>query len=267
MSNYQVISYEAYANKRWQHNNSYQFAASEALVPVLAAELVKASMSLPLAFIQQGTGYQPVALMGLTHGQNLFIAKDGGWMGGYVPAFLRSYPFRLTSTADGQQVLCIDSEYNLLADGDGLAGDAFFNADGAPSMAIKHVLDFLSQQEGNQNITAAACAKLQELQLIVPWNITVQRGSGEQKVEGLYKVDEAALNALADEYFVTLRQNGALLMAYCQLLSMQHLSILGQLARARTTPDVQMTNPISPTNNLDLSLLGQGGTIHFGGLV
>ncbi|MDF3886722.1 SapC family protein [Cupriavidus basilensis] len=274
MPNYTVVTREAHANKRWQHNSNYTFAAGEAVVPVLAFELHNAVERLTLAFIPQGAGFRPVALLGLAPGENLFVSPDGRWLGGYVPAALRTPPFRLANTPEGQQVLCIDADSALLTDGP--AGEAFFNADGTPAEGVAQVLRVLDELEGNRGVTAAACAALQAHQLIVPWDITVQSEAGTQTVEGLYKIDKAALEALPGADFGALRKSRARALAYCQLLSMQHLATLGQLARAHATAAAQAAQAAQaakaaaiapPARELDLEFLNRSGTPSFGGLV
>lgn len=264
MPNYTVISRTTHSSKRWLRPNGYTFAAREAVVPVFAAEVSKAAMSLPLAFIARGDEYQVVAALGLAPGQNLFVAQDGRWLGNYVPAALRSYPFCLANTPEGQQVLCFDTDSGLLSDG--LAGEPFFNADGTPVTVVAEMLDFLGQLEANRSATAAACAALQAQKVIVPWDIRVQSDGSENKVEGLYKVDVAAMSALPDGEFVTLRQNGALALAYCQLLSMQHLSTLADLAKSHAAAAQATPVAATATGELDLGFLSQNGTLSFGGL-
>ena len=89
------------------------------------------------------------------------------------------------------------------------------------------------------------CALLAQEGLIEPWPITLksdqadkgdqaeQGGQGEQTeqtLQGLYRVSEAKFNALGAEALHRLHQAGALPLIYCQLLSMQHLPLLGKLA-------------------------------------
>ena len=59
MPHYQAISRERHANLRWRPSSNYAFAAHEALVPLVAAELPKAMMSLPIAFTEQDGAYLP----------------------------------------------------------------------------------------------------------------------------------------------------------------------------------------------------------------
>ncbi|MBK1707689.1 MULTISPECIES: SapC family protein [Marichromatium] len=231
-----ALSRERHAARRWKRYDSYAFARGAALVDVVAAELPKATMSLPLAFVRQGEGFALSAVLGLAPGRNLCVTQEGRWVGGgYIPAALRGYPFRLVRTEGDQLVLCIDEDSGLLTDDP--EDEALFDDEGKPSAAITKVLEFLQQVETNRQTTARACAALAEAGVIAPWPIKVQGDEGEREIEGLFRVDEAALNQLDAETLAGLRASGALSMAYCQLLSMQHLQRLGLLAKAHAQHD------------------------------
>lgn len=259
MPNIQVISRERHALMRWQRYTSYAFAAQEAVVPLAATELTKAAMSLPLAFIEQQGAFEPVAVMGLQAGSNLLVGADGRWAGAYIPAALRGYPFRLANTEDGKQVLCVEEESGLVTTGP--QGERFFNDDGQPAQATQDILNFLAMTEQGRAAAAAACAVLTRHQLIRPWPITVQNDGAEQRIEGLFKVDEDALNQLGGEALQELARTGAMVVAYCQLLSMQHLPLLGQLADGRSRAQAPL-----PARDLDLEFLNNEGSISFGKL-
>jgi hypothetical protein len=259
MPNYQVISKNHFGNKRWLRYSSYAHAEREAVMPLSAAEMPKALLSLPVGFIRQGESYVPAAVLNLQQGKNLFVAPNGTWAGRYIPAAFRSYPFVLARTEDGQRVLCIDEDSGLI--GDGPDGEAFFDETGEPAKAIRDVMDFLTQLEQSRLATAATCEVLARHELLQPWPITIQGDSGEQKVEGLFRIDEAKLNALSAEALQEVRDAGGLTMAYCQLLSMQQLPALGQLAQAHAKAAQQVAAP--PPRELDLDFLSKSETISF----
>lgn len=263
MPHFQAVSRTTHADKRWKRYDNYHFAARDAVVPLVVQELARALMHLPIGFIKQQDVFVPVAVLGLQPGQNLFVTADGRWIGGYTPAAYRGYPFRLAASADGQSVLVIDEDSGLISDTE---GEAFFDQDGHPAKAVKEVLDFLGQVQSNRALTLRVCAVLAEHHLIQPWPIAVQSEDGERRLEGLYRIDEAALNALPTEAFATLRQAGALPVAYCQLLSMQHLQTLGKLADAHASAKAQSQAalPTTETGELDLEFLNNNGTISFG---
>ncbi|RTZ43173.1 peptidase [Candidimonas sp. SYP-B2681] len=261
MPDIKVVSRESHADKRWQRYTSYSFADGDAVAQLVVQELPKAAMVLPVGFVAVGDGFLPVAVQGLQPGKNLLVAADGRWLGGYIPAAYRSYPFMLANTEDGQQVLCFIEDSGLLSDTE---GESFFAEDGEPAQSVKDVLNFLTQVFANRQATQRICEALQKHNLIQPWPITLQTDAGEQVVEGLHRIDEAALNSLSAEAFDEVRQAGALPVAYCQLLSMQHLPKLGQLAQAHAAQ--QLTSLETPDGELDLEFLNDGGTISFGGL-
>lgn len=238
MPQYSVVSREHHAGKKWQRVSSYGFAAKEALVPVLEAEIAKVALSMPLAFSHQDGRYTLMAILSPVPGRNLYVGPQGRWLMSYVPVWFRSYPFRLMpkpGTAD--LVLCVDTDSGLVVDG-GAGGEDFVGSDANLSPALKTVLDFLTAAERSRKSTDLAVAALAEVQLIQPWPIKLKSEQGEQAVRGLHRIDEARLRALPDEAFLKLRKSSALPIAYTQLLSMGHLSGFEALAKlqAQLTP-------------------------------
>lgn len=263
MSNYQPISRERHDAKRWQRYSSYGFAAAEVVVPLTVAELSKAVISLPIGFIADGEGFLPAAVLGLLPGKNLFVALDGRWAGRYIPAVFRAYPFRLAKTEEGQQILCIDEDSGLVTAGP--AGESFFAGDGQPAQAILDIINFLNMVEQSRMATVAACTVLREHNLIRPWPITLKTAAGERQIAGLFQTDEALLNQLSAEALFEVHRSGALTIAYCQLLSMQHLPVLGELteAHAKVAAQSQAAQPTPSSGNPNLDLISKDGVISF----
>lgn len=259
MSSIQAVSLSRHIGKRWKRYVNYSFAAQEAVVGLVAQELPKAMMSLPIAFIPVDSGFMPAGVLGLTPGKNLFVTPDGRWIPGhYVPALLRSYPFRIARAESDGFVLCIDEASGLMTDDP--VGEPFFDEEGKPAKAMQEVLVFLEHLKAGQESTLKACEVLQRHGLIQPWPITLQVESADNRsVQGLYRIDEAVLGQLNAEALYELKQSGALTIAYCQLLSMQHFSQLGQLMQAHA----QLAAAAQPSKELDLEFLNQSDTISF----
>lgn len=266
MSNIFPVSVERHATKRWQRCVSYAFTAQDALCPLTLQELPRAVMSMPVALTTVEGGFAPAAVLGLQPGRNLFVTADGRWLAAYVPAAYRGHPFRLGVTPDGKQVLCVDEAAAQL---DASAGEAFFE-NGQLSAAVAGVLEFLGQVAAGRQVTRRACAMLQEYGLIQPWPIKLQAGAdaaASRSVEGLFRIDEAAFNALPGEALQRLRDVGALQLAYCQLLSMQHLAGLERLAQAHAQAAQQAAERArAKPAELDLEFLNRGETLSFSGL-
>lgn len=269
MSQISVLTPDRHGLQRWQRYENYLFSRGNALAPLVLSELPRAVMSLPIAFIRQDERYMPVAVLGLDQGKNLFVAHNGKWLGNYVPASIRGYPFVLLPNTDNSQlVLCIDESSGLLSSASDGRGEVLFDESGRPSPEVQSVMNFLTQVQQGRLVTETACDALTQHNCIQPLSITHKIDeSHERKIEGLYQVDEAALNALPDDAYLALRACGALLMANCQLLSMQHLSMLGQLADAHAKADKAaqpiVSLPTTENGDLDLSFLADAGSISF----
>jgi hypothetical protein len=86
---------------------------------VAATEIPQAALEFPVLFVHTGErdasgkpGFSPIALLGLSQGENLFV--DGPrWDARYIPAFIRRYPF-LTANLRGAptQGVMIDAGWN-----------------------------------------------------------------------------------------------------------------------------------------------------------
>lgn len=250
------ISKETHVDKSWTRFKSYQFAAKDNLAPLVGAEVVKAVLAFPMAFIKQGNNFKLVVLLSLTPGQNMFVAPNGQWLGGYVPSALRGYPFRL-ARAEGRDdlILCVDEDSGLISDTE---GEPFFDEQGQLAKPVKDVMDFLSQIEQNRIVTQQAVSALAEARVITEWNLKVKVGEEEKPVTGLYMIDEAKLNNLEDEQFLKLRKTGALPIAYAQLLSMGNIQIFERLAKLHQQIGQQQAPPQDVGINLE-----DDDTFHF----
>lgn len=214
--------------------------------------------------MQHGDSFILVAVLGLQAQRNLFVAPTTGqWIGGYVPAALRAFPFALASTTDGRKALTLDMDSDFI--GESADGEALLT-DGEPTAALQAVLNFLTQLDNNRAVTQSLCALLASHDLIQPWSIKAVTDDGDKQITGLFKIDAAKLNQLDAPALHALQQSGALQMAYLQLASMEHLSMLGQLARIHAQyqqDQSQPTLPIDSKGNLDLDFLHQDGTLSF----
>lgn len=273
-----ALTREEFAGKRWQRHGSYQFAAGQHISPLVLTEMSKAMMALPIALVAQAQAYVPVAVMGLQPGVNWLVRPDGRWLAGYIPAALRSHPFYMARSADGQSVLCFDMDSGLLRDAQSATDtEAFFGEDGKPSAVVSSIVEFLGSVASSQQVTARACAALQSHGLIQPWTIKLATPQGEKTLDGLFRVDEARLGQLGGAELQELVQTGAMGLAYCQLLSMQHLSVLSRFselqaqwrqaaasAQQQQPAAAGLGLPSTPSGELDLEFLNRGGTLSFG---
>ena len=233
MARYVPVSRTTHASKAWRRVPNFLFAAKEPLMPVVAAEFSRVAAWMPIAFVEQAGQYVPVAMMCPMPGHNLFVGPEGQWLGGYIPASLRAYPFALVRREGSEQaILCVDDDSGLVVDADA-GGEAFFGADGGPSAALAPLMDFMTRLQGSRTGTDLAMAALAEAGVIEQWPFEVQFNERKTSIDALYRVNEAALAGLDDAAFLRLRKSGALPLAYAQLLSMGQNARFDQLLRLR----------------------------------
>jgi len=213
----------------WKNFTDYTFAAEQTVIPLVGVELRKAVPVMPTSFIKQEAGYQLVAITSLQPGTNLYVAPDGKWLTEYIPAALRTHPFQLAQQEGaGEFILCINEASGLVVENTE-DGNAFFDDQDQPTQGIKDILNVLSQIKASRDVTEGAVNALADAGLITPWEINLKQGAKVVPVEGLYSIDEEALNKIDDEDFLAVRKAGGLALAYAQLLSMNQLAVLERL--------------------------------------
>jgi hypothetical protein len=226
--------------------------ARQSVIHLGKPEVPIAGLTLPLAILPTGNdGFGIVAILGVEQNENLYVASDGKWIGRYEPTVLRGYPFAMLPTPTDELVFCMDSESDLVSTVPN--GHPIFEADNKPTAETNTIIQGLVRSFHERLATRAVCAEWNALGLIKPWPITLTTNHGQRRIEGLFQIDEAALNALDDQQFLSLRRSGALLLAYCQLLSTHNLNILVQLANHRPVAPSPLT---APAMELDFSRFG-----------
>src|SRR5690606_20389549 len=95
----------------------YAFAAGTNIVPLTVTEFAPAALTYPVIFV--GEARQPVAVMGLRQGENLFIDEAGAFRPeAYIPAYVRRYPFVFANDeVQKRLVLCVDRDAAFIKEG------------------------------------------------------------------------------------------------------------------------------------------------------
>jgi len=170
------------------------------------------------------------------------VDSVGRWLGAYVPACFRGYPFSLSRLPNSEKlVLCVDESSGLVTEN---GNEPLFDKNGELAPPVKEVLDFLQQVARNRSITDQGVAALSDAGVIREWPLSVTIDGEKIQLEGLYRIDDGKLNNLDDQKFLKLRKAGALPIAYAQLLSMANTRIFQKLAQlhaqVKTQPKVDL---------------------------
>ena len=201
----------------------HAFVAETNVVPLTVAEFPAASLSYPIVFI--GENYMPVAAMGLSSGQNVFVSPEGNFKSdAYLPAFARRYPF-VFANDEGQDrmILCVDTQAPMVKASN---PDVPFFENGKASAYVENAMQFCTDFENERRRTESFVGLLRDLNLLSARE-TVYRPQnpdgtpGEpQKIAEYFAIDEKVLGELSGEKLVELRDNGALTHIYAHLNSL-----------------------------------------------
>ena len=104
-----------------------------------------------------------------------------------------------------------------------------FEADNAPTPALKNAIEFLERFEAESGRTKQFCDRLLDLGVLKDMRADVQLLGGRQlTVEGFQAIDEEKLQNLPDKLVVELHRKGLLMLMQIHLLSLANLRHLVQ---------------------------------------
>ena len=94
-------------------------------INLAASEMPSAALAFPCVMTHGESGGRLLAITGLEQGRNLFVDDKGRWLGEYLPAVLRTWPFRLLDQEDeeGSRPIAVQREALNLSKGDALFDD------------------------------------------------------------------------------------------------------------------------------------------------
>jgi hypothetical protein len=200
----------------------YAFVGQTNLVPLTVTEFAPAALSYPVIFV--GDNKQPVSVMGLRAGENLYVNAVGDFRPeAYIPAYVRRYPFVFANDdAQKRLILCIDRSAPFIKDG----GSTPLFVDGQPSPYTQQAMEFCNNFEQERLRTEAFVGIMNELDLFETKEavFTPRNADGTaaapQKLADYFAISEDKLKALPAEKFAELRDNGALGQIYAHLVSL-----------------------------------------------
>ena len=201
----------------------FDFATKTNVVPLTVGEFPMAGISYPIIFA--GERHQPLAVMGVNQGNNLFVGEDGAFQtGAYIPAYIRRYPFVLANDQSrGQLVVCIDRAAKMVGEDYDLA---FFDEKGEPTDYTNGCIQFCNDFENEGRRTESFVSLMKELDLFEVTRSTFTPNNpdgtpGEpQTIAEYFAVSELKLKALPPEKLLELVANGAMGQIYAHLMSL-----------------------------------------------
>jgi hypothetical protein len=235
------VSAEQHRNWALKPSVDYSFARQVNSVPTTAVEFPRAALEYVLVFAGSDQQVMPAAILGIQDKQNIYIEKSGKWLGRYVPAFVRRYPFVFSSTDEENFTLCIDGSFRGWSK-DG-KGQRLFDDKGERSEYLENILKFLQQYQLEFQRTRAFCQKLKSLDLLEPVHAQFTTPDGQRRsLSGFMAVNREKLKKVPAEKLAELASTDELELIYLHLQSLNHFE--GLISQA-TGKSAAATSPLA----------------------
>lgn len=206
----------------------YAFARDINSVPVAGSEFFQASRDYPILFIKNEKGdYMPMAILSLKQGSH---DMGDNWEEVYIPAFIRRYPFILTS----DKVIMFDQKAPHF---DGKDGERLFEEEDKPTESFKKIVQFLEAVDAGFRQTETFTKAVAEKELFEPYNATVKFDGASVKLNDLFCINEKKMHeVLTQEDVHDWFKKGWMAWSFAHLHS---LSSVGELVKRlrKSKPD------------------------------
>ena len=197
-------------------------------IPVSYTEFSVACRDYPLVFTSgdEGQTYAPVAVLGLTNGENLFLAEGGWEKNVYVPAYVRRYPFcmarvTLDNVEQADRLICVEKAF--LDDN----GEPMFDAEGKALPKWQPIEKLLQEYEADLERSREMSGILSDYALLEPFSMQAQTKAGAaMNLTGMFRVDEKKLEFLNASQHKNLIKKGVMGRIYAHLISLDNFARL-----------------------------------------
>ena len=234
-------------HKGWSTTNfeDTSFFANSHAIPLTVDEFVDAQRDYPIVFTA-GENPLPIALFGLNEGVNAFIDDNGKLEdNGYVPAYVRRYPFilaRLTQETE-ELSLCFDPSAGVVGEFDD--GQGLFDEEGKPTEFTNGVLEFCRRFEESGHRTRNFMEEITKHGLLMDGEISITRNDNPEQpfvYRGFQMINDEKLRELPTETLEEMNKNGILLIIHAHLFSLN----LMRAVFARQSAKGKIPTPAAP---------------------
>jgi len=188
--------------------------------PVFPNEFRDAQAYYPIVFqpADNGPGMQPVALLGLRTGENLFLEAHG-WDAPYIPLALERGPFMI-GRAGTEMTIHVDMESPRIGHGE---GEAVFLPHGATTDYLERMNSVLAAIHTGVEATAPFVATLLRHDLIESFALDIEAADGSRnRLAGFHTINEERLARLDAAIVAELHAQGWLVAIFMVVASMTH---------------------------------------------
>jgi len=190
---------------------------------VVPSEFRQLQEHYPIVFAPGSQGEMlPVALLGLRHGENLFLRGDG-WDAHYLPHVIERQPFAI-GNQDGELVLHLDLDSPRVG---ATVGEALFLEHGGTSAYVDRISEVLSALNRGLPQIPVFMGLVEEYQLLESFVLDFSLDDGTpQRLTGFHTLHEDRLSKLGGEALQRFQQAGLLESLYMIIASLSNFRSL-----------------------------------------
>lgn len=234
MPNHVLLDNVSHKDLRIITTRSAQYGDNVASTGVFPTEFRRVQAEYPIVFRKNASAghFDPVAMLGLADGENLFLEGDK-WNARYIPLTIQRQPFLIgfqSQTEGGvpieEAVVHIDMDSPRVSTSE---GEAVFLEHGGVSPYLEHVSAVLKAiNEGHKENKGFSDALVQN-ELLEPFTLEVELNNGSKfKLAGFHTIHEEKLSALDGDALASLHSQGFLEHIYMTMASIANFSALIQ---------------------------------------
>jgi len=206
------------------------FARGLNSIPISYTEFALVAREYPIIFTAAGNSqsFAPVAVLGMAAGENLYN-NGGKWASNvYVPAYVRRFPFCMTTVTldkvvQQNRLICVEKSHV-----DDKDGESMFDDKGQPLAKWKEIETLLTEYEVDLERSREMCGILADYGLLEPFTMQAKFNSGGEPLHltGMHRVIESKIEHLNASQLENLVKKGILSRVYAHLLSLDNFARL-----------------------------------------
>ena len=216
-----------------RHGAEFGEAVNQVLV--FPTEFEELQREYPIVFRRDAEGaLLPVALLGFSREENLFLDGTGEWRARYVPALFDRGPFSIAApeSPEGEPMIRIDLDHPRVSCSE---GTPIFLPQGGNSPYLEQVTAILRTIYLGHRLLGPMVAALGAAGLLRPVNLEARVGESEvHAVAGVFTIDRERLAALSASELAELHEGGFLQAAFLAAASLGNVQRLADLRGRRS---------------------------------
>ena len=225
----EVLNKIEHKNKGVLEVTDFLYSKNLINAPIAISEFFEACKNYPIFFSKgQDEKWFATVLLGYKENENLFVNEKGVWKElHYIPAFIRSYPFILSNSADKKELLLAVEKESL---SENKTSKKLFDKEGNNSEFLNGVLDFLNQFYNDTLSTSEFIKQLEDWELLEEKVANVVNSKNEKfSLSGFYVVNEEKLKHLSKKKKDDICAKNAYALITAHLISLSNIQKLGSI--------------------------------------